>query len=64
MALLKDLRHIYRCDSLNELAKLLGIAPRTIYDWNCGGIPADKQGLLRVILEQKREIDKLREKEN
>lgn len=63
MNILKELRHSYKCDSLRELAEILGIARRTIYDWNSKGVPADKKELLKTLLEQKKQIERLGEKQ-
>ncbi len=53
MDLIKELKHAYKCDTLKELADVLGMKPNTLRSWRTMGVPAKKRRLLEIILEQK-----------
>jgi transcriptional regulator with XRE-family HTH domain len=59
--LLKKLRHLYKCDTLAELAEALGQSARTMYNWNSGEIPPHTENLLNMVCELKKENVRLRE---
>lgn len=69
MNLLKELRHVYKCDTLRELGRILKIPERTIYGWSSGDIPPDKRGMLEETfrlkkLENRQEEEEGKEDEN